>query len=228
MTTRRQLMNIFTQAPVVSGSTKEGKKSKTVEVPTKDIEILAALKTVVKSIEAEIAVVDASIKESICEYMVEKGCETESRPDNYKGIDNTSSASLQMRNRSSASALSDEEREVLDEHQISYDKSVMVPETFIINPAYATDMDILSKISDAISHLNLPADFFLKQEEKVKYIVNENSVADVFTKDEETATILLPIVTTFSITPKLGKDVNAYKVVDEHMNKKNVDVSENN
>ena len=210
-------MNMFKNAPVVSGSTDKGKKKTADEVVTAKIEVFAALKTVIKSVEAEAAKVETSIKESIRARMIEVGCEKKARPENYKGVDGDSSASLQMRNRSSASALSSEERDVLDEFGIPYVKEVSVHETFIINPEYAGDMEMLSKISDALAGLNLPADFFMKQEEKVKYITNEESVEAVFQMDEDDAEILLPIVTTTSITPKLGKEVDAYAVVDKHM-----------
>jgi hypothetical protein len=226
------MAGLFANAQKVTEAPKKGKPAAKVTVPTKGLELYAALLAVEKAVKAQKSVVEAGIKNTILARGVVEGIRLGKKPDSYEGEENGSTASLQLRCRVSTSALSDEEQELLAEYDIPTDENVSVEDCFRINPRYSDMSDpknaeILAKVEEALSALNLPEDFIQKQDKVAKVIATEDSIAavckithkkgkDKGKPDEATIAALLPIVTTPAIRAKLAADKNPFEIVDQH------------
>lgn len=211
-------MNMFATAKSLPGKTAKGKKVEREVVETEGLHVLAALRAVEANLKGQIAIAEAGVKSIMGEHFVEVGLQSGRKPDNYEGIELGSVASLQLRARSSASALSEDECVILDEHNIPYREEISRDETFVVNPAYAADMTMLGKVSEALESLGLPADFFMKQEKVSKHITTDKSMDAVFAlKGEDaksTATALLPLVSTLAIRATFAENANPFAVVE--------------
>ena len=223
-------MNMFAAAKPVAEKPKASKTKAKTQIETKDVELFCALKAVETSVKAQIAVVEAGLKSTILERGVIEGIRTGKQPESHEGIENDSVCSLQLRSRSSASGLSDEEVALLAEHNIPYGENVAVEACFRINPAYSDMSDtknaeMLAKVSEALESLGLPADFIERQNKVSKNIVTEESIAAVCKlthttgknkgkPDEATIAALLPLVVVPAIKPALAKGKNPFEIVD--------------
>jgi hypothetical protein len=217
-------MGMFANAKVIEAKKPaKGKKDETF-VPVKGLHVFAALQAVKKNVEAQIAVFEAGIKSTMLDRFIDEGMKFCKKPENFKGEENGSTASLQFRCRSSASGLSEEEIALLEEHNIPLEENVARDETFVINPAYADlsdekNADMLAKVEEALSSLGLPADFILKQEKVSKVVATEKSINAVCSiKDKETVAALLPLVYTPAIRASLAEDANPFEVVEAALN----------
>lgn len=235
-------MSLFAKAAVVTDKPKAKKAKEKTQIEVKDIELFAALKAAKDAVEAQLSVVEAGIKNVIFARGVDEGIRTGKKMDSFEGIEKGSSASLQLRCRSSASGLSEEEVEILAEHNIPLDENVQVEECFRINPAYSdltdpANAELLDKVSQALETLGLPADFIQKQEKVFKTIATEDSIAAVCKiqhkagknkgkADEATIAALLPLVTVAAIRPKLAEGVNPFEIVDAALNPKEEEEAE--
>jgi hypothetical protein len=213
-------MGMFANAKVVEAKPAKAKKND-VTVHTPDLHLFAALKAVKDNVEAQISVVEAGIKSNMLANFVEAGMRFCKKPESYKGEENGSTGSLQFRSRSTASGLSDEECDLLEENNIPYSENVAREETFIINPAYANlsdekNADMLAKVEEALSALGLPADFIMKQEKVSKRVVTDETINAVCSlKDEATVAALMPVVGVLGIRAKLAEGANPFEIVEE-------------
>ena len=196
-------------------SVKPAKKSDRPEVSIADLEDFAALDAAIKSMTALKGVLEGNIKASMKSHFVEAGCDSKSRPVNFRGIDGAASASCELRARSSASSLSAEEQELLAKFSIPMRTDTVVAETLVINPAYLGDADLLAKVQTALNGVEgIPDDFILKQDGVSKTVVDGDALEVLFaTGDEETAAALLPVVGTLAIKPVLSDSALAYGIV---------------
>lgn len=211
-------MSIFENAKKTPAK-KKVSKSAAPEVNVEGIERLAALEALKANLEAQIAIEKNNINEKAMTYFVDTGMATKTRPANFKGLENGSEASLQLKDRSSRSYLNDEMIAVLKDHKIPYDRNVSKEETYYINPEYITDSDMMKMVGENLELLNLPKDFILYQEEEFGNVATKDSVAAVFKLDDEDAVReLLPIVTTQAIKATLSDDVDPFAIVDSIMN----------
>ena len=208
-------MNMFATAKPIPAKKTAGKKATVETVQTTDLHLYAALKAVETNVKGQLAIAEASIKGQMGAHFVAEGATSGRRPVNYAGIDQGSTGSLQLRARSSASALSVDECELLTDNGIPYGEAIDRDETFIVNPEYAGNMEMLTKVSEALESLGLPADFFQKQEKVSKNIATDESMAAVFaTKNADKISALLPLVTTMAIRATLAEGANPFMVVD--------------
>lgn len=223
-------MNMFAAAKPVADKPKTSKAKAKTQIETKDVELFCALKAVETSVKAQIAVIEAGLKSTIFERAVIEGIRTGKKPESHEGVENDSTCSLQLRMRSSASGLSDEEIELLNEHNIPFTENVSVEPCFRINPAYsdmsdAKNAEMLAKVSEALEGLGLPADFIERQNKVAKTIATEDSITAVCKlthkagklkgkADEATIAALLPLVTVPAIRPTLAAGKNPFQIVD--------------
>jgi len=193
----------------------KAKKSDRPEVSIADLEDFAALDAAIKSMTALKAILEGNIKASMKVHFVEAGCETKSRPVNFRGIDGNASASCELRARSSASTLSAEEQELLTKFNIPMRTDTVVAETLVINPAYLGNADLLAKVQKALNGVkDIPDDFILKQDGVSKTVVDGDALEVLFAKgDEDIAAVLLPVVGTLAIKPVLADSALAYGIV---------------
>lgn len=204
------MSNMFEAAKKVEKKTKKpaAKKGKaTVEI--KGLRLLAAIKTVMKSLEATADTLDGELKEKTAEYFTVEGAKTGTKPANFPGIEENAEANCQLRKRTSRSVLTDAEVELLKEHGVPFDTSEDITTTYIINPEYKDDEKLLGRVSDALAGVEgMPKNFLQYQEGTPARTVTDESVAAAFaTKDEDTIRQLLTVVGTLANRIKFNGDL---------------------
>lgn len=210
----------FANAPIAADKPKAKAKASTDYVETPGLELYAALCAVKKNVEAQISVVRTGIDEVAMERFISEGMRKGANPESYKGSEGQATASIQLRCRSSASGLSEDEQTILEENNIPLDRNVQREETFIINPAYADlsdekNAEMLQKVEKALSKLGLPEDFFQRQTAVEKVIATEESINTVFKlKDAQKVAALLPLVTCQAMRPSLNANANPFEIVE--------------
>jgi hypothetical protein len=151
------------------------------------------------------------VRNQMTSHFVAEGCKTGKRPTNFMGTDGEASASCELRMRSSRSPLSIDEQVTAKDHDLPTEEIEDVVGTFVIAPAYATDMAMLAKIEMAHTAYNIgrpeaeriPDDLFMKQEAKTRVIISEKAMDELFTRPADIVRDLLPLVGTLAIKPKL-------------------------
>lgn len=198
---------MFSTAKVVPAKKPTTKKAAAEALKVEGLEGYAAVCAAIKALEARKEIFESKVKGTMAEIFVENGIAKGKKPENLKAVEGAAEGSLQLRLRSSASKLSEEEVELLADNDIPYETVTVVEDTFIINPEYATDMKLLGKIEEALKKVKgIPADFIMKQEGVAKNIVTEDSLDAIFKTNERTAAALLPLVSCMAIRSKVNGD----------------------
>lgn len=209
--------NIFAKAGKTAPKKKASKKSDKREVKLSNLETLSALKSVMKAMEGLMATTEASVKDQMAAEFLTAGLAVKKRPDNFRGIEGGASASCELRKRSTRSTLSDEDAAILDKFGIEIKTEVDVTETYVINPAYKDDSDLLAKVSEAISEIDgMPEDFIQLQAGVERKVVGDSALDQIFQKGNNIdVASLLQIVGTLAIKPKLesGDIAEALKII---------------
>ena len=120
------------------------------------------------------------------ETFVKSTLAAKTRPDNFKGTDQNSEASCELRKRSSKSPLSVTEIAILTQHGVTSETLVLNPareERFSINPEIVGNAKLAGKVSDALSKIPelQKMDILLREparEEESVQIVSEQSFLD--------------------------------------------------
>jgi hypothetical protein len=172
---------------------KKGKK----EVEIAGLEDFVVIDSLIKTLEAVKATFEEPVKDRAkAEFLTADGGK---RPDSFTGLDGIAEASVQLRKRSSRSALSDEEAALLTAKHVPFDIVDDVPEAYAINPKYLTDSALLARIEKV---KGLPDDFVVKQVAQTRRVVSDETVDTVFARG--LATELVDVVTTLAIRGKLN------------------------
>lgn len=214
-------MNMFTSAPKAPGKAPAKGKKEAVTKTVPGINLLAALKAVKSNIESQIAIAEEDIKAQMAEHFIDEGMKLDHRPANYKGEDEGSTASLQLKCLPSTSGISEDSQKLLAAKKIPLDRAIATPATYIVNPVYADlsnkrNSDMLARVSEALESLNLPADFFLQQDEVSKVIATEVSIDAVMAlKSKTDVAALLPLVSCMAIRPTLAEGANPFEIVEK-------------
>ncbi|MGI9571377.1 MAG: hypothetical protein ACR2PH_16920 [Desulfobulbia bacterium] len=180
-------------------------KKERVEIP--GLEQLAQINQALQALEALKSEVEVEVKDAAVDHFVTRGTEQSKRPDNFRGIEGNAEASCEVRKRSTASALSDAEQEVLGKFGISTEENVKTEEAFKINSAYFADQELLQKVSEQLEKLDdVPEDFIVYQEQISKTVTTAKSLDEVFQVNAKRADreALLRIVGTLAVKPKLN------------------------
>jgi hypothetical protein len=194
-------MSLFATAKEIKAPAKSAKKNDKVEVAIPGLKNVAELDALIKSLTTIKATFEEQVKTDAMKYFTKEAVANGKQPENFRGTDDTASASVELRKRSTASALSDDEVELLSSFGITTEKKVTVNELYGINPAYAGDSALLEKVSKAISKF-VPADFIVKQEERSSTVVTDTTMEQVF-KNPKAIKTVLSTVTLIAIKPKL-------------------------
>jgi hypothetical protein len=206
---------MFSNAKLLN-TTSKSKKVEAATVHIDGLETLASLDAVIKALSALKDTVESEVKSRGEIEFIQRGMEKKSRPDNFKAFDGIASASVQLKKRSSASALSDAEVALLSEVGISVETNQEIVSTFVINPAYKDDQKLLSNVEKKLKGVKgIPEDFILMQEGKSKTVVPDGALDEVFKLDEDKVRALLPVVSTLAIRPSLadGDVTKAYDII---------------
>ena len=185
-----------------------------------------------KSIKALKGAQEGPLKDKILDIAITVAIQHKKKPDSFKVVeitaDGNAEATATLTNKGSNVALTDEEAELLDAHNIPYDVADEVVDTYIFNPEHIKDPEIMKKVAAALSTVEgLPADIIQKQSAK-KRIVTAKTVDSVCAlvdrKGKANPSIikaLLQVVTTVSLRPKInGSEESALKIVETLVGKK--------
>ncbi len=171
------MKNVFATAKVIEPKAPKAKKDDKIEHQIKGLEDYAIVSNLVKNLTT----IQKTLGESVKIEMRKIFTKGKSRPDNFRGIDGKAKASCEMRKRSSASPLTDDEVADLERHNLPYDTLEADPERFVINPEYMQDQDLLEKVSAALSKVKgLPEDFIMLQKGSVKRVVSDQTIVKIF------------------------------------------------
>ena len=140
-----------------------------------DLRELAIVTTAIKSLEGMKETLSASVNDQILDRFVE--IHDGSKPKNFKGSDTDTTASCQLRKRSSRSNLSDSDIDLLKKVGVSFEESVST--MFFINKTHAANADLLKRVSDALEKVEgIPGDFIQSTPEK--YVTTDKSLDEAF------------------------------------------------
>ena len=199
----------FDNVKTVKPATK-AKKSEKARVEIAGMHEYAALVAVMKSLEAVKASMEADIKAKMVEQFVTMGCERKARPDNFRGYEGEGEASCELRARSTTSPLSSDEQELLAKHKIPTTTVETVVDTFVINPAYIGDSELMGKVAAKLNQVkDIPQDFIMKQEGVSKTVIGEGALDVMFKLPAETVEGLLRTVGVLALKPKFENMENA-------------------
>lgn len=196
------MANMFANAQKIAAPKAAGKKSDKREVVIKGLETLAALGALQKSIESLILTTEDEVKNQMAVDFAKQGAILHKRPDSFRGLEKLASASCELRKRSISSGLNEEEQEFLTSKGIKFGENVSVEECFLINPKYSGDMKLLEKVSKLLES-KVPEDFIQHQDKVSKYVITDDAIESVFKMKESDIMMLMPIVGTLAVKPKM-------------------------
>jgi len=209
------MASLFANAKAVVATKSTAKKSVKDEVQLSGLKQLAEIDALIKALGAAKITLEQSVKADAFDHFFNEAQATAKRPDNFRGIDGYASASIEMRKRSTASALSDEEVALFKQHGLTVEKAISVQQLYAINPIYAADNKMLEKVSTAIAKI-VPADFIVVQEEKFKNVVGEDTIEKAFSTKAPRE--IIEAISVMAIKPKLattdiGEIINSVKTL---------------
>lgn len=194
---------MFKEAKTLKNAATEpkGKKKERDLIPMLGCEQLAHLDAVIKAATAAKETIQERLSEKVREIFMGRIEKADGKqPESFYMTEGLAEVNCQLRKRGANSALNDEEREILDKSKIEYQKEVITPQLFAINPVYAADNKMLEKVEKALAKLGLPEDFIVMQEEKHKYVVDEDCLTKTFKSKNVD---LIRISTTLAFKPTL-------------------------
>ena len=188
---------------------KPAKKTGAPEKVMTGIADLTAIGRVIADLETAESVVDQEVREAATKLFLDDGCAIKSRPQNFHGCEIEIVDSIELRHsvsvelRNYGSGLSAEAQELAIEHNVPVERVDTVPATYIINPAYATDMAMMTKLLTALNAAvttgELPTDILQRQEGQSKVVTNERTIPAIFAMEREKAEMLLPVFSTLAV-----------------------------
>lgn len=188
--------NMFDKAKATETAKPKVKGKAKPQINVEDLHMYAALKAAEKAIGTMVETLKEDVNETALAAFVEAGNAT-----SIQGVDGDTTASLQLRKRTSRSVLSDQEKLVLDELNISVEKSA--DSRFYINNEYAEDQELLGKVAAALDGI-VPEDFIGHTGEK--FVVTSASVGEAFKNCDGPDQLrdILKIVATQAARTKFG------------------------
>jgi hypothetical protein len=189
---------MFKNAKVV----KEAKPAKAgkAEVEMPGLKTHAEIDALIKALTTIKGTLDVELKIEAMDKFMELG-QNGIRPESFRGIDGTASASIELRKRSTMSPLTTEQVALLAAHNVSVETLVGTHKMFGINPTYTENTDLLDKVEAALAGI-VPEDFIVVQEEKSKIVVGEKTMIEAFANKAPRAVI--EAITVLAIKPKLA------------------------
>ena len=178
---------------------KKGKEK--IQLQVSGLQQLTLLDALIKQASAMQATLKADINAAGFDKFVSLSGQAE-RPSSFEGVDGSSTASVEVRKRSSGSVLTDDEVKVLTDAGIESQTKVIQPHLFAINPKYATDESLLAKVEKALSKI-VPEDFISQQLEVSRKVVSDEMLDNAFRKGASEQ--VLAILTTMALKPKLNE-----------------------
>lgn len=184
--------SIFTKATVVKSTTpKKAKTDDKKEVAIgKELNTCAAIDALTKTLEAVKEGLVAKVKEKMTDEFVKESLKSQRKPTSFRGRASKSTASCEIRKRSTRSILQPEEVAYLSRHGITTETKVVkeaVPERYFFNPEAFQDEKLVQEISDKLDGLKTASgeNLIMLQEGKeavVEQVVEATVLDDVAAK----------------------------------------------
>lgn len=207
-------INMFAAAaakPVVEQPKAGRKKAEVTHPMSGKLDQLASLKAFAATIEAQMKALESELKGDATDELVKRGMAIGGRPANYKGESATAIAGVELRLRSSASILSEDEVKLLAEENIEATEMELSPEMYAFNPGVlGMGPKVLEKISAALASVKEleGIQVIVHHPAKTKMVASEEAIDKVFKlKDADKVRSLMPLVTTLALKPKLKPEV---------------------
>jgi hypothetical protein len=195
-------MGLFAAAKTLEKKPTAKAKQDKKEIPIAKIQQVAEIKALMQTLAGTLETLETEVKTAGFSQFLEMDCV--GRPESFRGTDGMASASVEMRKRSTNSALNEDEVKVLREHGIEPFKQIVTQEMFGINPTYAADNSLMQRVEKALVKVaGLPADFIVKQEEVSKLVVTDEMLDAAFKKRDP---VVLQITTCMALKPKLNEE----------------------
>lgn len=203
-------MSMFANAKTLAAPKKSSKKE-AAKVEMEGLETLASIDSVIKRLETLKAVFEADVKKQATAEFIKNGKLAKKRPENFKGVEGEATASVQLKAKASNIAVSDEDAARLKAAGITTEKVVSTVGTYVINPKYLADAEVMENASAALVAAGLPEDLFEQQIETSKTIVTADALDELFGKVREDADFvaLLPLISSIALKPTLTEDGQA-------------------
>jgi hypothetical protein len=197
----------FANVKTVSKPSPKGKATKA-SIKIDGLLQFAALNNAMGTIETLKKTYEDEVKTQMLAQFITAGSASGLKPESFEGTEDQATASCEIRKRSIRSVLSSTDRAILADHKIPVEETTSETETLIFNPAYLNDAKLMAKIEAALNKIpGLPDDIIMKQEGVTTFTVSDATVNAVFaTKDKAKLELLIPIVTTLAVKPKLDDD----------------------
>ena len=186
------------------------KKSKKAEKPGVEmgeaLAQVAAIDFIMESLKGQRSEFESTVKEEMQDHFIQEGIALKHRPANFKGVaGGFASASCELRKRSTASVLSDEEVSELIKVGIEVEEVEVRPEAFLFNPEVLADVKLREKVSKALAGIDFGGlQPILYQAPEKKFVANETMIDKVFSeiKNKKIVAKLLSMVTVLGVKSK--------------------------
>jgi hypothetical protein len=199
------LMGMFTEAAGANAPAAKAKKDDTIWFALKNtarVTRLSAMKWALKTLAAAVETDETAIKADVRdEYYIAQGLKLRSTPANCKTKVAGHVIGFQMKKRSSASGLTDDEIVLCKDNGIPLTENVTVQPGLMINPEHL-NQETLKALSALIAANpdKLPRNLITAQVKVAKTVVTDDALDAVFKLPEDKIRLLLPIVGVQAIT----------------------------
>lgn len=206
--------SIFTEAKVVAAPVEKEKKAKDEKREVnlgESLDTVAAISALTDTLESIKKTMDAQLKDLMTAEFVEEAIKTQRKPESFRGVGAHSSASCEIRKRSSRSVLKPEEVVILNRLGIKIDKKVTkeaIEEHYFFNPKAFNDPKLVQEISDRLDGLTTADGEGLMMKQEGREAVESDVVdEDVLNDAAKSITDITDLTTVYKIiaTNALGK-----------------------
>lgn len=172
------------------------------ELAIAKLQQVAEIKALMQTLAGTLETIETEVKTAGFEAFLAMDCV--GRPESFRGVDGLASASVEMRKRGTNSALNEDECKLLREHGIEPFEQTVTRQLFAINPAYAENADLMTRVEKALSKVaGLPEDFIVQQDGVSKFVVTDEMLDLAFKKRDRN---VLQVTTTMALKPKLSDE----------------------
>jgi O-acetyl-ADP-ribose deacetylase (regulator of RNase III) len=191
---------MFKNATVISPKAPAAsKKSTKQEIALTGLLQLAELDAAIKALGGMKEALEQSVKAQAFDEFMDMAADG-TRPESFRGVEGIASASVEMRKRSTNSALTESEVALLEAHGLKAEKVIATPKLFGINPKHAENTELLAAVEAALADI-VPEDFIVIQEERSKMVVGDAVIEQAF--KSKSPREVIQAVTTMALKPKL-------------------------
>lgn len=201
--------DMFATAPTAPKAEKKStKKAKPEMALGRNLDVLAAADAVAKTMKGVLEAYGTMVKTDMTKRFAVDGTANNRRPENMKGLGESSlvSASLELRKRDSRRSLTEDEATALEAAGVKVEEAVTQEERFYFNDQILSNPELRAKISQALSLIDFGGESpILRQDKVVSKVVTDESVEQAFQgKTAEEAEKLTQIVGTLAIKPSFS------------------------